>query len=344
MTLELEALVGEIDSKKQNKYLHSLGHRYEVFCMERSYKAYPVVFETLGAFVVDFVMKLNGSAKSIGKVIHAVHLRCLRKGQQYLSELDRIRLASLKKELAYRDVRAIRRVRPLTTVILEEVGEAYMASGGMDDEALLAYVLSSTAHDGLFRGGETCSKLRSKQFRWARDRKNVAVRIKRTKTVQSGPGVDVVLVDYGPNSAVALLREWFTKLDLWDSPDAFVFPAWSARKKCFNRTRSVTTDKLRKYVKSLVSKAGYDPKEFSGHSLRAGGATDLFTSGMSYTAIKKYGRWKSDAALLYYRDELHVQAQVCEAFKGISKQRCIIPLNIFHGALKRVGVLSDRSE
>ncbi len=42
---------------------------------------------------------------------------------------------------------------------------------------------------------------------------------------------------------------------------------------------------------------------YSGHSFRAGGATDLFSSGyMSHAEIMDMGRWKSlAAALIYFR-------------------------------------------
>jgi hypothetical protein len=44
-----------------------------------------------------------------------------------------------------------------------------------------------------------------------------------------------------------------------------------------------------------------DATLYSGHSCRAGGATDLFVAGLPYYIVKKYGRWRSDAALLYFR-------------------------------------------
>jgi hypothetical protein len=57
-----------------------------------------------------------------------------------------------------------------------------------------------------------------------------------------------------------------------------------------------------------------DSSLYSGHSFRAGGATDLFTSRVPYNIIKKFGRWKSDAALKYYRDDMDVATTVSYAF------------------------------
>ena len=38
---------------------------------------------------------------------------------------------------------------------------------------------------------------------------------------------------------------------------------------------------------------------------------------MSYAYIKKYGRWKSDVALIYYRDEDMIASKVASAFNKV---------------------------
>ena len=62
-----------------------------------------------------------------------------------------------------------------------------------------------------------------------------------------------------------------------------------------------------------------DSTRYSGHSLRAGGATDLFVARVPYYIIKKMGRWKSDAAMLYYRDDEDIRDAVTEAFTNLYK-------------------------
>ena len=74
-------------------------------------------------------------------------------------------------------------------------------------------------------------------------------------------------------------------------------------------------DWFRKFIKKMVSLIGFNPIFFSGHSLRAGGATDLFVAKVPYPIIKKAGRWKLDAALLYYRDEDDVAKVISQAFE-----------------------------
>jgi hypothetical protein len=44
------------------------------------------------------------------------------------------------------------------------------------------------------------------------------------------------------------------------------------------------------------------------------GATDLFIQKVPRATVKKFGRWLSDAALLYFRDEEDIADQVAAAF------------------------------
>lgn len=71
-----------------------------------------------------------------------------------------------------------------------------------------------------------------------------------------------------------------------------------------------TTVWLRQQIKRQVARLGMDPKRYANHSLRAGGATDLFVARVPYYVIKKAGRWQSDAAMIYYRDDEDVEKAV----------------------------------
>ena len=76
-----------------------------------------------------------------------------------------------------------------------------------------------------------------------------------------------------------------------------------------------------KFIKKMVSLIGLDKALYSGHSLRAGGATDLFVAKVPYPIIKKAGRWKSDAALTYHRDEDDVAKVVAHGFEILEISR-----------------------
>lgn len=54
-----------------------------------------------------------------------------------------------------------------------------------------------------------------------------------------------------------------------------------------------------KRIKKWIAAIGLDPKEYSGHSLRRGGATALIRAGVSPELVQLQGRWRSDAYRLY---------------------------------------------
>jgi integrase len=54
-------------------------------------------------------------------------------------------------------------------------------------------------------------------------------------------------------------------------------------------------------VKSGARAVGKDPKRFGTHSLRAGGATNMYRAGVDALTIQFHGRWASDAFKLYTR-------------------------------------------
>ena len=55
-------------------------------------------------------------------------------------------------------------------------------------------------------------------------------------------------------------------------------------------------------VDGLPRKTGRDPRQFSSHSFRKGGAVSLQSIGVEGSLIRRLGRWKSDAFNLYVRD------------------------------------------
>ena len=84
-------------------------------------------------------------------------------------------------------------------------------------------------------------------------------------------------------------------------------------------TTPVTTKTLIQCIRVLIIqverkyKLGLEHNNFSGYSLRRGGATSLYEAGMSETTIKTMGRWRSYCFRLYVDTPLYVlkEAQVC---------------------------------
>ena len=59
-------------------------------------------------------------------------------------------------------------------------------------------------------------------------------------------------------------------------------------------------------------------EDYSGHSMRAMEAPDLFIARTPYYVIKKMGLWLTDSAVIYHRHEEDVAAAVHRAFKRVA--------------------------
>ena len=66
-------------------------------------------------------------------------------------------------------------------------------------------------------------------------------------------------------------------------------------------------------LKKLCTLAGLDPKKYSSHGLRAGGATEAAANGIRTHLIKRHGHWKSSAVYIYIRDDVEQQLSVSSA-------------------------------
>jgi hypothetical protein len=64
----------------------------------------------------------------------------------------------------------------------------------------------------------------------------------------------------------------------------------------------------------MLTGLGYEASQFSVHSHRAGGATDLFTVGLTLAEVMKHGRWETDTTLIYYPDKNRLVFKVAYAF------------------------------
>ena len=59
---------------------------------------------------------------------------------------------------------------------------------------------------------------------------------------------------------------------------------------------SLSYTRMRELFLIKMEELGYDPKQFSLHSLRSGGTTAASNAGVSDCLFKRHGRWKSETA------------------------------------------------
>jgi hypothetical protein len=115
----------------------------------------------------------------------------------------------------------------------------------------------------------------------------MSVFIKRSKTDKSNKGFNVYIGCSGTNvcalCAVKKLLSNYAHRDLH-------LPLFE-----FSNHIVLTKSLFVKHTRTYMSLIGLDPKQFSGHSYRSGGATSAAAAGLSDWEVKLLGRWTSDA-------------------------------------------------
>ena len=124
------------------------------------------------------------------------------------------------------------------------------------------------------------------------------VRIRRTKTLQSGSRELWIPIQGYPGHILDIV--WW-----YDTVMGF-YPQLGAESHIFSgrhgKDASISALSYAVFVgalKDLVRSIGLDPSLVSGHSLRRGGASFAYYSGVSAEVIKAQGDWRSDCYLIY---------------------------------------------
>ena len=289
--------------------------KYEDWCNGNNLGAYPPTYQSVAGYMVNWILGKLGSTKSIGNLKSAIRMTAVEKGVGWMAESDHLKLNRLIAKMRYEDLKPVNRKKAAQLRMLKRWVERMDLS---DLRQLQEAVLLFTGHDGLFRIGELLCGLTTEDVNWSNDREKVTFWLDRSKCNVSGDGEAISLLDYEGISGVKLLRLWYDVNNLWDESDRVLFPARD-RNKRWDWARTTSTSWLRAVIKKHARADGLNDKEFSGHSLRAGGATDLFVMRVPYFLIKKMGRWRSDAAMLYYRSEEDVCLAVARAFGELSR-------------------------
>ena len=304
-----------MSGKQSARYNQDLANRFEAWCGENEKEAYPVSYDCVAGFLCGLAKDRDGSTKSLAVVLTALRARVSERGESWLSTHEATRLRKLMDHMRYLDTKAVSRKQALQ---LKHLHAMYTGSELSDPRLLEEAVILYMGHDGLLRSGELLSGLKVSDLVWSLDHSQFTIVLDRSKANRSGDGESVTIRDYEGRSAVKLMIQWFGTMGLWDKPSSHIFPSRSGKTWLWDKTLS--TDWLRGVIKKRVAMIGLDAEKFSGHSLRAGGATDLFVARVPYFLIKKMGRWKSDAAMLYYRCEADVTDAVAAAFGRVSAQ------------------------
>lgn len=274
---------------------------------------WPPSYISLAGYLCHHVERNNGSTKSVQNALAQLRVHARKTGRSWLREADAYRLKRTIAALVYEDVTPSRAKLPATLDVLERVVRS-LDMTSLWERAMATSLL--LGHNALLRGGELHSGLRVRDLSWDSKNKEVLLKIARSKTHRSGPPIEVAVRRYPGCNAYDMLRDWLRVSGVGDHPEAFIFPRVMVKSgRCLlDHSRPMDRRWWNKKLGLVFSAAGYERGGYSGHSLRAGGATDLFTAGVPYPAIKKAGRWASEAALRYFRQRDYVASEVAMAF------------------------------
>jgi len=301
-------LRGVLASLPYTRAVTATVRQYEAFCLQEGLTSFPVASLAVESFLVFFVRKNAGSAKSLRLKLRQLKRFCLISSIPWLSAADALLVSDLRRLLEYQDTFPSRQAQPLVIALLLKI-DAFL-SLSLSDSVCRAMLW--LGHDGLLRVSELVCGHQAYDFTFNTARTLMSLRLWRDKTHRSGSFVSVSFQLRPGPCAVRAVLALFDMLDLWVKPRSFVFPALSARSMSYTVSKSF----IQRRIKSLVALIGLNPRVFSTHSLRAGGATDLFVAKVPYGHIMKMGRWKSLAFLMYFRDTSDVRNAVFSAFES----------------------------
>jgi integrase len=314
----LSLIEHEIACKQSVQAMRRSARDYTSWCTASHLLAWPVSYRSIAQFLVHYVDKNLGSAKSVDNVLSHLRSFCTLSSQPWLSysEVRRVRLVS--QRLKFHDTTPIRRVLPLTLdILLPLVRSTLHVSRSITD--LLTAAALMLGHDALLRSSELLA-LQVQHLVFHPDCRALDITILRSKCNQFGAPEVVRINDYTGLSAYKLVQAWLQEARIVQSPSAYVFPLIQryGSRPTFLFALPMRRREWITIIKTTVTRHKLDPHLYSGHSLRAGGATDLFKARLPTAIIGRMGRWRSDAVLKYYRDRDDVSAACAEAFSSIS--------------------------
>ena len=127
------------------------------------------------------------------------------------------------------------------------------------------------------------------------------LRLRKTKTIQFAERELLIPITYVKNTALCAVY-WtqlhFSQAHVTSDAPAFHVPASGGR------WTPLSYRALQATIKSLTQLAGFDPSEFSCHSLRRGGCTFLAIQRATIEEIRTRGDWKSDIVFKYIKRPL----------------------------------------
>lgn len=321
--LFFESAAMEVSTRKQ---IQSTVNCYSTFCGAYGLVAFPLSFKGVAPYITYYCYHLKNTTRSIPTRLS--HLRRANRERGYIdmTPFDEARLKDVQQGLRKYDDTPVARKCPITLAVLRQLQQVINPKSLHD---LQTMTMARLAHACLLRGSEL-THLEVGHVQWAEDNNTATVVIHKSKANKVGPPEYITILNHGPTSAAAVLRQYWDYMGfdrrapaspLWPQIPASGAIHWSIK---------TTKASFVASIRRLLQQAGLTPHLFSGHSFRSGGATDLWESRhCRANAIKLFGRWRTDVFYIYIRD--NPQGRSTEVAQAFAAMECITPLPALGG-------------
>jgi integrase len=160
---------------------------------------------------------------------------------------------------------------------------------------------------------------------------HLEISVPKSKADQLRQGDTVVVARLGgPRCPVALTERYLSESALLsdsESEDNFMFRrCLSVQGKAYltKKVLAITYNSVREIIKSKVVQLGLNPKDFSTHSMRSGGASAAANSNVGDRILQRHGRWATAGSRdRYVKDSLEKRLTVSQRLGGVTDVVCV---------------------
>lgn len=289
---QVQEYVAAASAPATRKAYSSDWRQFELWCFSKAFETMPATPGTVACYVADQA----GAGKKVATLERA--LVAIGRAHQLANTNDPTKHQVVKetmKGIRRRKSSVQKKAQPLLFESLETV-VATMQGEGLREKRDIA-LLCLGFMTGLRRSELVALDVEDLRY----GQRGLRVRIKRSKCDQVGEGRDVVVFrGTGPTCPVAAVEAWLAAAGIQDGP-VFVGVDRYGNARLGKR---LTDQVVRTVVKERARAAGLDEFErFSGHSLRAGLATQAALNGANLRDIAKQTGHRSEKILNgYIRD------------------------------------------
>lgn len=299
-----------------HKNYDTICRNYTALCDSANIQPWPVSYDSISLFFVHYCVTLGHSVTSTYNLSTALKNFTTINGYPWLNVQATARIKRLRRGLGKFQRPSPSRKCPMT---LHRILEILTVTPLHDLQDLQYITIAWLAHDALLRFSEI-RNLKHNNIKWTSP-STATITLEITKTSHDAPKEQIHLEAYTtldePISGTHLLKKYIQRLQaasMLTDGDTWLFPNLSTKA----RTTQLNKSHFLKWLRDKMLILGHDPSRFSGHSFRAGGATDLYASGASPRTIQLTGRWRSEAYIIYIRDHPEAIAKdVSKAFQAV---------------------------